>query len=136
MSLRGMSLRAALETVALRQRPVEKPRKPYKLSQAQTLLLIHLRELGLEAVPEFRFHEARKWRFDAWIPEARIGIELDGGMFSGGRHSKGLSHMRGAALIGDYEKQNVAQMMGIRILRFTNHQVERGEAKEFIKTWL
>ena len=110
--------------------------RQYKLTQAQTLLLIHLKELKLAAIPEHRFHETRKWRFDIFIPEARIGIELDGGFWSGGRDSRGLSHMRGAALEGDYEKQNVAQMMGIRILRFGNRQVLSGAAKEFVKAWL
>ena len=103
--------------------------KQYKLTQAQTLLLIHLKELKLEAVPEYRFHETRKWRFDVYIPAARIGIELDGGIFTGG-------HRRGTAIELDHEKSNQAQMMGIRVLRFTNRQVLNGVAREFISGWL
>ena len=36
----------------------------------------------------------------------------------------------------DYEKLNLAQMLGWRCLRFTNKQVLRGEAKSFLEKWL
>jgi very-short-patch-repair endonuclease len=104
-------------------------RKPYKLSEAQTLLLMHLSELGLQCFPEYTFHSTRKWRFDVFLPEANVGIELDGGMFSGG-------HRHSAAIEKDHEKSNTATMMGIRCLRFTNRQVLSGAAKEFVQEWL
>ena len=124
-----MSLRVALANAALKQRAPQKRLKEYVLSTAQRLLLIHLGELGLKCVPEYRFDDTRRWRFDVWLPEARIGIELDGGMWSGG-------HRHAAAIELDHEKSNTAAMMGIRCLRFTNRQVEKGEAKDFIREWL
>lgn len=108
-----------------RTQAAQKRRSPYKLSQAQALLASHLGELGYKSVFEYQFCD-RKWRFDLFLPEQGIGIELDGGMFHGG-------HSRGAALEKDYEKQNIAQLRGFRILRFTNRQVLSGQALEFLR---
>ena len=97
-----------------------------KLTMAQELLKTHLSELGYAAEFEYQFEPTRKWRFDLFLPEQSIGIELDGGMFHGG-------HSRGTALERDYEKQNIAQLRGFRILRFTNRQVLSGQALQFLK---
>lgn len=109
---------------AANSKPVGR-RKPYKLTQAQELLKTHLKELGWDSVLEYTFCE-RRWRFDVYIPDLRVGIELDGGMWSGG-------HARGSALEDEYEKSNSAQLKGFRILRFTNRQVLSGQALQFLK---
>lgn len=96
-----------------------------KLTQAQLLLTIHLKELGLEFELEPRVCPERRWRADIGIPSLRVLIECDGGLWSGG-------HKRGASLEDDYDKQNVAQAWGWRILRFSNQQVLDGRAKAFI----
>jgi len=94
------------------------------------LLAIHLRELGVtELKAEFQIDPARKWRADLALPAHRILIECDGGLHSGG-------HKRGAALEDDYSKQNVAQMLGWKILRFSNRQVLCGEAQTFLRKLL
>ena len=97
-----------------------------RITAAQELLKTHLSELGYASEFEYRFEPSRKWRFDLFLPEANMGIELDGGMFHGG-------HSRGIALEKDYEKQNIAQLKGFRILRFTNRQVLSGQALQFLK---
>lgn len=104
-------------------------KQPYKLTQAQELLRTHIQELGIAVEAEVTFHPERKWRFDLFLPEPRIGIEIDGGMWSGG-------HRHMAAIELDHEKSNVAQMMGIRVLRFTNRQVLTGQAVQFFKEQL
>lgn len=76
------------------------------------LALPLLRELRAEACAEYRFHHVRLWRFDFALPADRIGIEIDGGAFSGGRHS------RGAGFREDCIKLNAAAVLGWRILRF------------------
>jgi len=97
---------------------------------AQILLGVYLKELKLGPVEyEYRFVRERRWRADLAVPSARLLFECDGGAFRGG-------HRRGAALAADYERQNVAQMHGWRILRFTNQQVETGYAKAWLKSWL
>jgi very-short-patch-repair endonuclease len=99
-------------------------------TEAQILLAIHVRELGVtDLKAEFRIDPARQWRADLALPAYRILIECDGGMHTGG-------HKRGAALEDDYDKQNSAQMLGWRILRFSNRQVLCGEAKEFLWKFL
>ena len=61
-------------------------------------------------VAEFRFHPVRKWRFDHAWPEHRVYLEVQGGIFTNGRHS------RGAAMLKEWEKINTASGMGYRVL--------------------
>jgi very-short-patch-repair endonuclease len=71
---------------------------------------------------EYRFHQTRKWRFDfAYVPQ-RIAIEVDGGVFVGGRHS------RGSGVEDDCEKYAEALVLGWRILRVTPRMVKDGRA--------
>ena len=99
---------------------------------AHILLEKHLAELGLYWLPEYRFNDVRRWRLDylltSWKHKSslRIGIEIDGGVYSGGRH------VRGAGFENDMRKLNTAEMQGIRVLRFSTNMVLRGEAKAFL----
>jgi hypothetical protein len=78
------------------------------------------------ATPEYQFCE-RKWAFDfAWrtAPDGRplfVALEIDGGAWSGGRHT------RGKGFINDLEKLNAAVVMGWRVIRSTPRQVKSGE---------
>jgi very-short-patch-repair endonuclease len=67
------------------------------------------------AIPEYKFDAVRKWRFDFAYPEYKLGIELDGGVFTQGRHT------RGVGFINDCEKLNAATMQGWRVLRYTQN---------------
>lgn len=73
------------------------------------------RAAGLpKPVPEFAFAApARRWRFDWAWPELLIALEVQGGIFSGGRH------VRGAALLKEMEKLNAAAIAGYRVLYVT-----------------
>ena len=62
--------------------------------------------LGGEWWAEWPFHPTRKWRFDYACPELKIAIEVDGGIFIGGRHSGGVGQLK------DFEKLNSACAMG------------------------
>jgi very-short-patch-repair endonuclease len=66
---------------------------------------------------EYRFHPTRKWRFDAAFPERMIAVEIDGGAFIGGRHTRGAGFKR------DCEKLNAAALMGWRVFRFLPEQI-------------
>jgi very-short-patch-repair endonuclease len=104
-------------------------RKPYKLSEAQILLGKHMQELGYKCVYEYTFETSRRWRIDVYCDDLRLGIECNGGRwFRGHRSSRDTDK--------DNEKMNTAQMMGIRILQFTNEFVLDGRAKEFVREWL
>lgn len=68
-------------------------------------------ELRIEVVKEYQFHPIRKWRFDYAIPQHKIALEVEGGVFTTGRHT------RGAGYIGDIEKYNEATRLGWRVVR-------------------
>lgn len=76
-------------------------------------------------VREVRFAWAamhRAWRFDLCWPDARLAVEVDGAIWTEGRHS------RGAGYEADCEKLNAAVLLGWRVLRFTYGQVYSGYA--------
>lgn len=79
------------------------------------------------SVSEYRFHPPRRWRFDIAWPDHKIAVEQDGGIWTGGRHT------RGAGFARDMEKMNYAARDGWRVFRFTPQQIRSGEAYEFIR---
>ena len=70
-----------------------------------------------QAVAEHVFCAGRKWRFDFAFPKERVAVEVQGGVFTGGRHT------RGAALVAEYEKWRAAAMLGWRILPCVPQQI-------------
>jgi hypothetical protein len=92
-------------------------------------LLIQLRLAGLpEPEREFLFHRKRKWRFDLAWPELLIAVEVEGGIWVGGRH------VRGEGYEADCEKYNEAQLAGWMVLRFTPGMIKKGKAGGVIET--
>ena len=89
-----------------------------------------LKQSGLP-VPEteYRFCDARRWRFDYAWPEQKIAVEQEGGAWSYGRHN------RGSGFIKDCEKYNNAVLSGWRVLRYAPEQMTNG-AIEDLKTML
>lgn len=85
-------------------------------------------DLKVECVKEFKFHPVRKWRFDYAIPEHKIALEVEGGVWSGGRHTspKGF--------LGDIEKYNTATLMGWRVFRTTPEDLYKTATIKLIKT--
>lgn len=70
-------------------------------------------DLHVECVKEYRFHPKRMWRFDYAIPEHKIALEVEGGVWTQGRHT------RPKGFLGDVEKYNTATLMGWRVFRTT-----------------
>lgn len=83
--------------------------------------------IGLDVEKEYRFHPERKWRFDYAIPAIRLAIEVEGGVWTGGRHtsSKGF--------LGDMEKYNEAALLGWCLIRTTPDQLLTRKTIELIK---
>jgi hypothetical protein len=79
-----------------------------------------------DSVPVLRhehvFDAERKWRFDFAVPEAMVAIEIDGGIYSQGRH------VRGSGFERDHQKLNRAVILGWRVLRFTRAMIRSGQA--------
>lgn len=78
---------------------------------------------------EHRFHKERKWRFDFAIPSAKLAVEIEGGTWSGGRHTRGSGYQ------ADLEKYNTALAMGWKVFRFSTHDVLHGEGRHFLNMW-
>lgn len=76
---------------------------------------------------EYKFHPVRRWRFDYYFPQQKVALEVQGGIFIQGRHS------RGASLLKEYEKLNEAAAMGIRMLYCTPQQLKKGEILPVLK---
>ena len=73
-------------------------------------------------VAEHRFAPPRRWRFDrAWVPY-RVAVELEGGVWTGGRHTTG------AGFLGDIEKYNAAALAGWMVLRYAADDLRRDPA--------
>jgi hypothetical protein len=68
-----------------------------------------------DAVAEYKFHPTRRWRLDWFLPSVNVGIEIEGGIWIRGRHTRPLGFLR------DIEKYNAAALMGIKLYRI-NHQ--------------
>ena len=68
--------------------------------------------LGGEWWAEWKFHPTRRWRFDYALPSLKIAIEIDGGIFLGGRHSGGVGQLR------DMEKSNAAASLGWLVFHY------------------
>lgn len=66
-----------------------------------------------ECFAEYKFHDTRKWRFDFAIPDKKIAIEVEGGIWVQGRHN------RASGFIKDMEKYNTAASMGWLLIRAT-----------------
>lgn len=70
-------------------------------------------QLGIVPEPEHQFHPTRKWRFDYAFVEAKVALEVEGGVHTAGRH------IRPKGFLNDMEKYNAAAVSGWRVLRCT-----------------
>ena len=108
---------------------VRKARKPARRSvDHAATLAVHLTRHGVEGwVREHRFHASRKWRIDVAFVERRLAVEVDGGVWTGGRHS------RGSGVMDDCEKFSALAIAGWRLIRVTPAHVRDGTAVQWIK---
>lgn len=78
-------------------------------------------------VTELRFAPPRRWRFDlAWVDQ-KLAVEIEGGAWVNGRHS------RGRGFESDAEKYNAATLAGWRLLRFTPSMIN-ADPRQVIET--
>jgi len=91
-------------------------RLPALGSDAERFLETRLKQHGVPFHREFQFAHPRKWRADFLVPPDLL-IEVDGGTWTGGRHTRGDGVER------DAEKQSAAAIARFRTLRCTTTQV-------------
>ncbi len=95
--------------------PKKSPRTPSRLERRFALLWRTVDGPALQA--EYRFHPTRKWRADYAHLESRTLIELEGGVWVGGRHN------RAAGFVADVEKYLEAVLAGWRVVRLVDSQL-------------
>ena len=96
-------------------------------SEGEVILARDLRALKINFEQEYKFHPERNWRADFLITGTKILIEVEGGIWSGGRHT------RGKGFTADCEKYAEATLLGYIVVRFTSSQVKSGYAIQAIE---
>lgn len=81
-------------------------------------------------VLEHRFHGERGWRFDMAWPELMVALEIDGGVWTQGRHT------RGKGFIEDCAKLAEAAILGWRVIRVPSDWVNDGTAVVLVERLL
>lgn len=102
---------------------------PKALSPGEEMFADHCRHylsVGIQPQREYQFAYPRKWRFDFAWPRDQVAVEIEGGVWSKGRHS------RPVGFISDCHKYNAAARAGWRVFRFTTEMVASGEAIDLI----
>ena len=79
---------------------------------------------------EFTFHPSRRWRFDLCFVDQRLAVEVDGGAFANGRHT------RGSGFRNDCEKGAAAAALGYRVLHVMPEHITSGIALQWVETAL
>lgn len=118
-------VKAALASLHRRGRS----RSKYRAEPTENFVL-HCKARGMVLpVAEYRFAPPRRWRFDfAWTGEdVKLAVEVDGGGWNNGRHSRGLG-MR-----NDCEKFAEAMIRGWRVLRVMPEHVRSGQAADWVQ---
>lgn len=97
------------------------------MSALEETLALHIRASKLpDPVREYRFHPVRRFRFDFCWPDRLLAVEVDGGSWVNGRHS------RGTGIDSDCEKFALAMLDGWRVLRVTGTHIKSGQAIQWI----
>ncbi len=96
-------------------------------SELEMILANRLTIAGLRGfVHQHRFAPPRRFRFDVAWPDRKVAVEVQGGIWSGGRHA------RGSGIAVECQKFSLAAARGWRILPVTREMIESGEAVELI----
>ena len=107
------------------RKPQPTPQDPSQLVEA---LVSQLEIVDLAPTHrEWKFHPERKWRFDlAWVSK-KVAVEVHGGTWTGGRHTRGTGFEK------DREKMNEAALLGWLVLEVTGDQIRSGQALGWIE---
>ena len=101
-------------------------RKSAARDSKYNLFIILMKQEGFTPNKEYKFHETRKWRFDFAFPNHKLAVEVEGAIWTNGRHT------RGSGFIKDMEKYNTATESGWRILRFNPSNLFNKESIDMI----
>ena len=100
-------------------------------SEPEILLSRHIADEGLpEPLIEFYFAQPRKFRADFAWPKLKLLVEIEGGTWAHGRHTRGAGYQE------DCYKYNLAAMLGYTVLRYTTAMVYNNVAIDDIKQFI
>lgn len=118
------------------------------MSAAEESLAVQLRALRIAHVREHRFaaeatggtgrgcrqrlvaQRLKDWRFDFAMPERRLAVEVEGGAWTGGRHT------RGTGFHADLRKYAAAARLGWTVIRVDPAMIRSGEAIDTVRSVL
>ena len=103
-------------------KPKAKAKKQSSGSKGEEALAAQLQAAGVSFEREQLLIPGRRFRFDFVITGSDLVIEVEGGTWSGGRHTSGVGFR------SDCFKYNKALELGYRVLRYTTDMVTKGEA--------
>ena len=76
---------------------------------------------------EYKFDKDRKWRADYAWPNIKLAVELEGGIYTKGRH------VRGKGYENDLEKYNSMIINGWVLLRYTPSKINWNQIERVYK---
>jgi very-short-patch-repair endonuclease len=98
------------------------------MSELENTLLFQIKAYKIPPpIQEYRFHAVRRWRFDFVWPERKLAVEIEGGTWTGGRHTTGKGFEE------DSLKYDEAMRAGWNVYRCTSGMVKSGRAIETIE---
>ena len=106
-----------------RTRPLPKAKEKYL--EAEETLFQELEEHAIGYERKFQFESTKNWRFDFYIVRLRLLIEIAGSPWSVGRGGKKIANA--------FNKYDLAEDLGYRIVRLEPHQIESGYAINWIQ---
>ncbi|MGD0708286.1 MAG: hypothetical protein ABSA51_07520 [Anaerolineaceae bacterium] len=99
------------------------------MSYLENDFAFQLNALGIKFEREFKAIPGRQFRFDFFVQELNLLIEIQGGIWKPNR-----GHTNGRGISRDCEKFNQAQLAGFHILLFTPQGITSGEGSTLIET--
>lgn len=103
----------------------KKPRRSVK-SYLQEDLKEQMTRAGLVFVEEHQFLKSRRWRFDFAFLDEKLAVEVQGGIWVQGRHSRGRGYL------ADLKKKEQALKNGWIVFECEKTMIEKGEALQTI----
>jgi hypothetical protein len=97
---------------------------------AATLFAVCVGDGLPEPAIDARWHPTRRWEWDLSWPEYKVALEVQGGLYTGGKH------VRVAGYLNDVAKLNEGQLLGWLVLWCVPRQLDDGTALALIRAAL
>lgn len=105
---------------------LEKARKRAKREKHEKAFEFMWNALGGPAMKREATFCERRWRFDFAHLGTKVAVEIEGGVWSGGRHTRGKGY------IEDCTKYNRASVLGWTVFRLTPDMITREKVQAII----